>query len=90
MALGKYAHELADELRSALAEAGRQVRTVTEKGWTGTASTGFADGWGECQDGGTKIIDALTTMASKLGFTAQAYTHQDDQFADHVSSLDLP
>ena len=29
-------------------------------------------------------------MASKLGFTAQAYTHQDNQFAGRVSSLDLP
>lgn len=90
MALGKYAHELAEELRSALAEAGRQVRTVTEKGWTGTASSSFADGWGECQDGGEKIIEALTTMASELGFTAQAYTQQDDRFAGHVSSLNLP
>ncbi|WP_245401850.1 WXG100 family type VII secretion target [Nocardia albiluteola] len=90
VALGKYAHELAGELRSALAEAGRQVQTVTEKGWTGTASAGFLSGWSECQDGGDKIIDALTTMASTLGFTAQAYTRQDDQFADHLSSLDLP
>ncbi|MGF6887173.1 WXG100 family type VII secretion target [Nocardia sp. GAS34] len=89
-ALGKYAHDLADTLRSALADADRQVRAVGEQSWIGTASTSFVNGWGECQDGGRKIIDALSTMASSLGVTAQTYASQDNQFAAEVSSLDLP
>lgn len=89
-ALGKYAYDLAETLRSALANAGREVEALVGTGWSSTAATSFADGWTECQDGGNKILDALTTMASSLGVTAKSYAAQDNQFAAQVSSLDLP
>jgi uncharacterized protein YukE len=89
-ALGKYAYNLADILRSALANVGRDVDALTESGWSSTASASFAEGWRECQDGGSKIIEALVTMASKLGVTASSYSAQDNQFSARVSSLNLP
>ncbi|MQY19485.1 WXG100 family type VII secretion target [Nocardia macrotermitis] len=89
-ALGKYAYDLAETLRSALIDAGREVQAVTGKDWSGAAATSFAEGWAETQDGGGKIIDALTMMASTLGVTAKSYVAQDNQFAGEVSSLDLP
>jgi WXG100 family type VII secretion target len=89
-ALGKYAYDLAEILRSSLADAGREVEALTESGWTGAAAASFGKGWHECRDGGTKIIDALTAMASSLGVTADSYHAQDNQFAAEVSSLDLP
>ena len=46
--------------------------------------------WAETQDGGGKIIDALTTMASTLGVTAKSCVVQDNQFEGEVSGLDLP
>jgi WXG100 family type VII secretion target len=88
-ALGKYAYDLADILRSALNSAGREVDSLTSSGWTGTAADSFATGWHECQDGGQKIIDALATMASSLGVTAQTYRAHDNQFAAEISHLDL-
>ncbi len=57
-ALGKYAYDLADTLRSALANAGHEVDALTGRGWSGAASASFAKGWSECQDGGGRIIDA--------------------------------
>jgi WXG100 family type VII secretion target len=89
-ALGKYAYDLAEVMRSALSDAGREVAALTKGGWTGSAAASFGDGWDECRDGGMKIIDALTTMASSLGVTADSYHSQDNQFAAEVSSLDLP
>ncbi|MBU3060928.1 WXG100 family type VII secretion target [Nocardia sp. NEAU-G5] len=89
-ALGKYASDLAETLRSALTGAGREVEALTSSGWTGTASASFASGWAECQDGGSTIIDALSTMASSLGVTADSYRSHDNQFAAEISSLDLP
>ncbi|WP_067678548.1 WXG100 family type VII secretion target [Nocardia miyunensis] len=89
-ALGKYAYDLAEILRSALTNAGREVDALTGKNWSGAAAASFAEGWAETQDGGGKIIDALTTMASSLGVTAKSYVAQDNQFAGEVSSLDLP
>ena len=89
-ALGKYANDLAEILRSSLAEAGREVDALTTGGWSGSAATSFGNGWNECRDGGTKVIDALTAMASSLGVTADSYRAKDNQFAAEVSSLDLP
>jgi len=89
-ALGKYAYDLAEILRTALAGAGRDVQSLTKSGWTGPAAVSFGAGWDEYQDGGTKIIDALTTMAASLGVTAASYSAGDNQFAADVSSLDLP
>jgi len=89
-ALGKYVYDLAEILRSSLADAGREVDALTTGGWAGSAANSFGNGWNECRDGGTKIIDALTTMASSLGVTAESYRAQDNQFASEVSSLDLP
>ncbi|MFF0494034.1 WXG100 family type VII secretion target [Nocardia sp. NPDC004068] len=87
--LGKYAYDLADILRSALADASREVTALTETGWTGTAAASFAEGWDECRDGGQRIIEALGTLAAAVGVTAETYAAHDNQFAAEVSSLDL-
>lgn len=89
-ALGKSALDIAETLRVALKSAGRDVDSLTTKGWTGTAGTSFGTGWSECSEGGHRIIDALTTMAGKLGVSAETYTGHDMLSADRFTSLDLP
>ncbi|WP_067567627.1 WXG100 family type VII secretion target [Nocardia acidivorans] len=86
-ALGKFALDVAETLRSSLESTGREVDSLT---WTGTAATSFGTGWNECAEGGRTIIDALTTMAGKLGVAAETYTGQDLLSADRFTSLDLP
>lgn len=89
-AIGRYIYSAAESLRSALGSAGREVETLTSGSWTGSAAITFGQGWGECQDGGTQIIDALTSMAEKLGVTATNFHDRDTQTSTAISSLDLP
>ncbi|MFI5777126.1 WXG100 family type VII secretion target [Nocardia sp. NPDC051570] len=88
-ALGKYAYDLADILRASLTNAGRDVESLTKGGWTGSAADSFAAGWSECRDGGQKIIDALATLASTLGVTAESYGAHDNQFAAEIPKLNM-
>ncbi|WP_067570112.1 WXG100 family type VII secretion target [Nocardia acidivorans] len=88
-ALGRSALDIAETMRSALKSAGREVDSLTTTGWTGTAATSFGTGWGECSDGGHRIIDALTTMADQLGVTAETYVGHDLLSADQFTNLDL-
>jgi WXG100 family type VII secretion target len=87
--VGRKAYELAQALRSALNDAGREVDSLTSSGWTGSAAAAFATGWGECHDGGNQIIDALIEMAERLGVSAANYQTQDTRAASATSSLDL-
>lgn len=76
--LGKYAYDLAGILRNVLRKACTEVDNVN---WSSTASDSFLTGWKDCQDGGEKTIDALSTMAESLGITASNIGVQDNQFA---------
>jgi WXG100 family type VII secretion target len=69
-----------------------EVGELTTNSWRGDAATEFANGWTEVRDGGTQIIAALTTMAEKLGVTADTYQSRDLNTAAALnnSSLDLP
>ncbi|WP_084477727.1 WXG100 family type VII secretion target [Nocardia jejuensis] len=87
--LGKSALDIAETLRSALKSVGQDVDSLTTGRWTGSAAASFGAGWGECSEGGQRIIDALTTMADKLGVTAQTYVGQDLLSADKFTNLDL-
>lgn len=89
--VGRYAFNLAENLRTALDSAGREVNGLLSGGWRGPAATGFAGSWTETHDGGRQVIDALTTLADKLGVTAATYRKTDDSRAAGLreSSLDL-
>ncbi|WP_235746523.1 WXG100 family type VII secretion target [Nocardia coffeae] len=89
-AIGRYVYGAAENLRSALSAVNREVDALASGTWTGTAATTFGQGWDECQDGGGKIIDALTAMAEKLGVTATNFHAQDTRTSTAISSLDLP
>ncbi|WP_067841861.1 WXG100 family type VII secretion target [Nocardia lijiangensis] len=89
-ALGNYVYSIADALRTALDSAGRDVSTLTSGGWVGVAANGFSEGWGEVQSGGQRIFTALTTMAEKLGVTAETYVQRDQSTAGEYIRLDLP
>ncbi|MET8779733.1 WXG100 family type VII secretion target [Nocardia sp. NPDC004654] len=88
--LGNYVYSIADALRTALDSAGRDVSTLTSSGWVGAAADGFSEGWGEVQSGGQRIFAALTTMAEKLGVTAETYVRGDQSTAGEFNRLDLP
>ena len=89
-AIGRYVYGAAESLRSALSSVDREVDALVSGTWTGSAATTFGQGWHECQDGGGKIIDALTSMAEKLGITATNFRAQDARTSNAISSLDLP
>ncbi|MFB8005151.1 WXG100 family type VII secretion target [Nocardia sp. NPDC056000] len=87
-AFGKYALDVADTMRSALKAVEREVDSLTTAGWTGAAAKFFSTGWSECSEGGHSTIDALTTLAGKLGVTAETYTSHDLLSADGFTNLD--
>ncbi|WP_332839128.1 WXG100 family type VII secretion target [Nocardia bovistercoris] len=89
-ALGNYVYSIADALRAALDSAGRDVSALTSSGWIGSAANGFNQGWSEVESGGQQIFTALTTMAEKLGVTAQTYEQRDQSGAGNLAGLDLP
>ena len=90
--VGKYVYELAEALRTALDSAAKDVASLTDSSWTGDAATDFAEGWTVVRDGGSQIMTALTSMAEKLGVTADTYKVRDESNAAvlNISSLDLP
>nr|WP_067808299.1 WXG100 family type VII secretion target [Nocardia beijingensis] len=89
-ALGNYVYSIADALRTALDSAGRDVAALTSSGWVGAAANGFSEGWGEVESGGQQLFAALTTMAEKLGVTAETYAQRDQATAVEFVRLDLP
>lgn len=89
-ALGNYVYSIADALRTALDSAGRDVAALTSSGWVGAAANGFSEGWGEVDSGGQQLFAALTTMAEKLGVTAETYAQRDQTTAGEFVRLDLP
>jgi len=89
-ALGRYIYGAAAGLRSALKSAGTEAEALTKESWSGGAATAFEHGWEECRDGGGQVIDALTSMAAKLGVTAANFQEHDARTAGNISSLDLP
>ncbi|MFD3507469.1 WXG100 family type VII secretion target [Nocardia sp. NPDC058666] len=91
-AVGRYVYGIAEALRTALDSAHADVDSLLTGGWTGDLAILFGTGWTETRDGGTTIITALTTMAEKLGITAETYSRQDaaSAYALNMSSLDLP
>ncbi|WP_171048003.1 WXG100 family type VII secretion target [Nocardia cyriacigeorgica] len=88
-AVGQYVYGVADELRSALESAARDVDSLADGGWRGGAATQFAEGWTELRDGGVQIIAALTGMAEKLGVTADNYQARDEGTAAAVTQSSL-
>jgi WXG100 family type VII secretion target len=91
-AVGRYVYDIAEAVRSALDSANSDVDALLTSGWTGDLATLFGTGWTDTREGGVTIITALTTMAEKLGITAETYQQQDTSHAYtlNMSSLDLP
>ena len=77
-------------MRQALDSAAREVDALLAKGWTGDAANEFSTGWTETRDGGTQLMQDLTSLAEKLGVTAANYRSTDTRNASDISSLDLP
>ncbi|KAA0024979.1 WXG100 family type VII secretion target [Antrihabitans cavernicola] len=88
-AVGRYAYEMAQNLKSALESAGHDVDSLTSGGWRSGAADSYAAGWKECFDGGTRIFDALTQMADKLGVNADNYRRRDDSSASSFTGLNM-
>ena len=89
-AIGRYAYETAESLRSALTSTGGAVQSLLEADWNGPAATGFGTGWQECHDGGMALLQTLTEMAEKLGVNAASYQGQDDATATTVGTTAWP
>ena len=72
-------------------EDSREVETLLTGGWTGDLADDFRTGWTETNDGGTQICTALTSMAEKLGITADNFQNQDTatSYSLNMAGLDL-
>lgn len=88
--IGQYVYNIADTMKQALDSAAREVETLLGSDWTGDAAGEFSTGWTETRDGGTQLMQALTSLAEKLGVTAANYKSTDTGNASGISSLDLP
>ncbi|MEV5840014.1 WXG100 family type VII secretion target [Nocardia sp. NPDC052112] len=88
--IGQYVYNIADTMKQALDSAAREVDTLLTSDWTGDAADEFSNGWTETRDGGTQLMQALTSLAEKLGVTAANYRSTDTGNASGISSLDLP
>ena len=86
---GQLAQRLAQELRSALESAGRDVDSLTSGGWSGTASDAFGAGWQEFHRGGIDVLTALAGMAERLGANADNYQTQDARNAAVTYRLNI-
>ncbi|WP_225731089.1 MULTISPECIES: WXG100 family type VII secretion target [unclassified Nocardia] len=89
-AIGQYVYNIADTMKQALDSAAREVDNLLAQGWTGDAAAEFSTGWTETHDGGTQLLQALTSLAEKLGVTAATYRNTDTAISTGISSLDLP
>jgi WXG100 family type VII secretion target len=89
-AIGQYVYNIADTMTQALNSAAREVETLLTSDWTGDAADEFSTGWTETRYGGTQLMQALTSLAEKLGVTAANYKSTDTGNASGISSLDLP
>lgn len=89
-AIGQYVYNIADTMKQALDSAAGEVDNLLTSDWTGDAADEFSAGWTETRDGGTRLMQALTSLAEKLGVTADNYKSTDTGNASGLSSLDLP
>ena len=85
--VGIYIYGLADTLSGALNSAGEEVAELLNGSWTGDYADEFSEGWTEVHNGGRQIFAALTTMAEKLGVTAETLQSVD---ANNAAALDIP
>ncbi|MFD4428241.1 type VII secretion target [Nocardia rhizosphaerihabitans] len=87
--VGNYVYGLADTLRQALDAASSEVESCAGGSWAGAAASTFATGWSETREGGLLIMTALTTMAEKLGVTAETYTQRDESNSELLRNFSL-
>ncbi|WP_068279924.1 WXG100 family type VII secretion target [Aldersonia kunmingensis] len=85
-AVGRYAGDLAEQLKSGSMSLDRDVLELFGS-WKGTAADAYRSGWEEMHDGALKAWDALIELAEKLGVTAEAYKAQDDATTAAVASV---
>ncbi|RDI64551.1 WXG100 family type VII secretion target [Nocardia pseudobrasiliensis] len=88
-AVGQYVYNIADTMKQALDSAAREVDSLLTSGWTGDAADEFGTGWSETHDGGSQLMQALTSLAEKLGVTAANYRKTDSDSAESVGTLDM-
>ncbi|MBF6172905.1 WXG100 family type VII secretion target [Nocardia blacklockiae] len=88
-AVGQYVYNIADTMRQALDAASREVDGLLSQGWTGDAADEFSEGWTDTRDGGTKLMTALTSLAEKLGVTAENYRNTDDGSSTGFTQLNM-
>ncbi|MBF4998430.1 WXG100 family type VII secretion target [Nocardia sp. BSTN01] len=85
--VGTYVYGLAETLSGALDSAAEEVAELLNSSWTGDYADEFAEGWHEVEDGGRQIFSALTSMAEKLGVTADTFATTDEASA---AALGIP
>ncbi|MBO0856123.1 MAG: WXG100 family type VII secretion target [Nocardia sp.] len=75
--VGVYLYELAETLSSALNSAGKDVSELLNGSWSGDYADEFGRGWTDVHEGGQRVFAALSSLAEKLGVTAESFTATD-------------
>lgn len=61
-----------------------EVDGLLSGGWTGSAATGFTQGWEQWHIGAVEVLDALKSMGHLLGQTGRDYGLTDDTSAESL------
>jgi WXG100 family type VII secretion target len=67
----------ADRLRADRDRAARQVEVLLDGGWSGPASTSYAEGWSDWCAGAERVLDGLVTMGRLLDAVHLDLTERD-------------
>ncbi|AMT71655.1 WXG100 family type VII secretion target [Mycobacteroides immunogenum] len=84
-ALGKFASDLADQMRAGSTALDREVQSLFSV-WKGSAADAYRSGWDEMQDGATKVWDTLANIASTLDSNVAAFQAQEASTASSINS----
>lgn len=76
------------ELREELAGLERDWDNLS-RGWSGVASSAYADGWKDWLESAITLVDVLTDLSHNLGLAAVRYSEQDSQSAALIASVPM-
>ena len=67
----------ADRLRSDRERVARQVETLLDGGWSGSAASAYAEGWSDWCAGADRVLDGLVAMGRLLDAVHVDLTERD-------------
>lgn len=77
----------AERLRTHHDRVARQVETLLDGGWRGTAASAYAEGWDVWRSGAQQVLDGLVAMGRLLDAADARFVGSDDTAEASVARL---